>query len=308
MEEDILNKIFIDNSGFYFKVLEKTNMKSKSGNYLFKILYLKSKNIFIVPKASILKGNIEDSLEKDKEFLSKLYIQNCGDTIQVLEKSSERANNHWLYKVEFLKYKYSTLAPKGKIIEGKVRNPYIPSVFNLGFCGEGKIDKQIYSVWYSIFDRCYNSKSKCFIYYGKLGVSISKEWYNFQNFQKWYIENSNWNLNKYNLEIDKDILAFLNDSTTKEYTSKNCLLIPKEINFYITTFSKNYCTDKNKEGYYIDILCDGRRFYEKYLTYEEAKVRYIYLKKKKFLSLLDKYSLPDKLKDILINFIIKKYG
>lgn len=62
----------------------------------------------------------------EDDFVGKFYSQNCGDILQVLEKTFEKSSNgKYLYKVRFQKYIYETLAQKGHILSGNVNNPQI---------------------------------------------------------------------------------------------------------------------------------------------------------------------------------------
>lgn len=74
-----------------------------------------------------------------------------------------------------------------------------------------------------MFNRCYNEK-----YQEEqptyVGCSVSEEFWNFQNFAKWY--NQKKYTCSYPLELDKDLLYEGN----KIYAPSKCCLLPKEIN------------------------------------------------------------------------------
>lgn len=48
---------------------------------------------------------------------------------------------------------------------------------------------KLYKVWTSIKQRCDNEKCNVYYRYGGRGIKISKEWYDFNNFNKWAFEN-----------------------------------------------------------------------------------------------------------------------
>lgn len=114
---------------------------------------------------------------------------------------------------------------------GCIRNPYDRTLFGIGYAGVGDYplsdqcrQTREYMVWTQMLNRCYNEKwnEKSPSYLGI--ATVCEEWYNFQNFAKWYSEN--YYEVKGRLHIDKDILFPGN----KVYCPEKCLLIPQRIN------------------------------------------------------------------------------
>ena len=63
---------------------------------------------------------------------------------------------------------------------------------------------RLYRIWSGMKDRCYNSNSKDFSRYGKIGVIVCIEWRDsFEKFRTWSMENGYEDT----LSIDKDILS-----------------------------------------------------------------------------------------------------
>lgn len=110
------------------------------------------------------------------------------------------------------------------ILQGKVRNPYVRTAFGLGYMGGkniGKNSKKMYLSWKNMFRRCYSEKShKSYEF-----VKVCEEWYNFQNFARWFEEGYNLETMK-GWHLDKDILIKGN----KLYSPESCCLVPAEIN------------------------------------------------------------------------------
>jgi hypothetical protein len=114
-----------------------------------------------------------------------------------------------------------------RIKEGTISNPNHPTVWKVGYLGEGKyISREggkltvVYLKWSNMLERCYSEE-----YHKKqptyIGCSVDERWHNFQVFAKWFEENY---IEGY--ELDKDILLKGN----KIYSPETCCFVPKEIN------------------------------------------------------------------------------
>jgi hypothetical protein len=130
----------------------------------------------------------------------------------------------------------------GDIKNGQIKNPYHPSVFGIGYIGEGYYRPnengrrtKKYLTWQNIL------KSRLKKY---AEVTVCEEWECFQNFAKWHEENyiEGW-------EIDKDIIC----KDCKIYSPSTCTVIPKEINML-------FLRHKNREGYPTGVRKKGARF------------------------------------------------
>lgn len=153
---------------------------------------------------------------------------------QFKDKTGEKFTTNEGYKVEITEYyRYNNctiLFPNGNTLEnipvynlktGKVKNPFHPSVYGVGYLGGKNIgNTEASGQWYGMISRCYSN-----IYNTYKDVNVCKEWHNFQNFAEWF--NKNYK-NKYmsGWDLDKDILIKGN----KIYSPKTCCLVPTEIN------------------------------------------------------------------------------
>lgn len=102
-------------------------------------------------------------------------------------------------------------------------------VFDKGYIGQGSYNSKRngqhtveYLKWHRMFYRCY---SKAYLKDKPTyrGCSVSNEWYNFQEFAKWFNENK-WS--KDCIVLDKDILCKQN----KIYSPDTCILVDQRIN------------------------------------------------------------------------------
>jgi len=141
--------------------------------------------------------------------------------------------------VKFLdKYGYETKTSVDSAQKGHVNNPYAPSLLGRGFSGVGRHKKSIggkltpeYRSWSGAMYRCYGED----IHIRQptySGCSVCGDWWNFQEFSDWYVNNKFYGLG---YQLDKDILVQGN----KVYSPDTCTLIPKELNCLLTDCGAN---------------------------------------------------------------------
>lgn len=115
---------------------------------------------------------------------------------------------------------------------GKVKNPFFPSVYGFGFIGVGDYKAcdgngkhtKCYETWQNMYQRCYYHKwqEKHPSY---KGCKVCKEWNNYQAFAKWHIENY-YEIEGQAMALDKDIL----NKGNKVYSPETCIFVPVSIN------------------------------------------------------------------------------
>ena len=129
---------------------------------------------------------------------------------------------------------------------GQVKNPYYPSIFDVGVIGNKYpinvkntnnkfIKLKEYNTWIGILERCYSEKYRN-THPTYDNVIVCKEWLNYENFYEWLHSQENFDkwLNNNNWNIDKDILIKGN----KIYSSETCCLVPQNVNTLFTKCDK----------------------------------------------------------------------
>jgi len=99
----------------------------------------------------------------------------------------------------------------------------------------------IYNVWQQMKDRCYNSKSKAYKYYGKKGVSICSGWLKFEGFLEWAMSNGykkGLTIDRRDSQEDKRIKISIDDA------SEICEAYDTGI-FIMTDFAKAHNVSKS---------------------------------------------------------------
>ena len=114
---------------------------------------------------------------------------------------------------------------------GNIKCPYERNIYGIGYIGEGKYKvsengkiTRVYRIWNHMLERCYDEK--CQEKYPTYnGCTVCEEWYNFQNFAKWY-EKNYYEIEGERMCLDKDILVKHN----KIYSPDTCIFVPNKIN------------------------------------------------------------------------------
>ena len=93
--------------------------------------------------------------------------------------------------------------------------------------------------------RCYDPNDSSYSNYGAKGVEVSDEFKVYSKFKNWYV--NNYGNPPYGvLELDKDCLSILKGLPNKIYSAETCLLIPSNINTFLSTLGKGIYLTKSK--------------------------------------------------------------
>lgn len=166
------------------------------------------------------------------ENLNHLYeekVNKQGSLMKVVEY-----NNASDIVVEFQdEYKYKKHTQYQNFKSGSVKNPYYPSVHDIGIIGtkypvweNGRPTKE-YSIWATMLKRCFYKKLKDSQPTYK-EVICCKEWLLYENFYEWLCRQPNFDKwkNSKRYALDKDILV----KNNKVYSPETCCLVPQNVN------------------------------------------------------------------------------
>ena len=219
--------------------------------------------------------------------------------------------------VEFLDEYHAIIhSDYDKFKRKSIKNPYFPSVYGVGYLGQGKYNAVEngkitiqYNYWKAMMQRCYcKSINKHTSAYNN--VSVCKEWHNFQNFAKWFDKNF-YSVSGEKMSLDKDILKKGNTI----YSPETCIFAPMKINqLFIknkTVRNSNLCIgvryNKNKNKYQaqcgtsdekrVKTICCVDTLEEAFNKYKEYKENLI-----KSFALQHKDKIPNKLYKAMMSY------
>tara|TARA_Y100001956_G_C4111390_1_gene182623 strand:- start:731 stop:1759 length:1029 start_codon:yes stop_codon:yes gene_type:complete len=135
-------------------------------------------------------------------------------------------------KVQFLNTGNVELFIPTHVRDGGILDKMQPVVANTGYLGKGVFNsktkirgKIIYGTWNSMLQRCYNPKDWRYSFYGGRGVSVCENWWNFQNFAEWFVDNLSLLPENFEYQMDKDL-----KNCGKVYSPESCIFVPKSLN------------------------------------------------------------------------------
>ena len=128
LNDDFIKTLWLQSCGDSVKVIKKSNKKDKKGSYFWEIEFIKYPYKTLAQKGNIIRGTINNPRIEQEEFINKLWLQNCGDILQIIKKTDKKYQNNYYWECEFQKYPYKILALKGEIIRGTVLNPQIEQI------------------------------------------------------------------------------------------------------------------------------------------------------------------------------------
>lgn len=186
-------------------------------------------------------------------------------------------------------HKLRSVVRADNLRRGKVKNPYKPNIYGVGFIGVGDFKcsengrmTHEYCTWVGVLERVYSDKfhKKNPTY---KGCTIDPSWHSFQVFAKWYTESE---YSELNYHLDKDLIK----KDNKRYCPEFCTLVPREINNLINNrlAARGGCPigvsyRKGFGNYIASLNVDGKSSYlgvfdspeEAHLVYVQAKESYV---------------------------------
>ena len=175
------------------------------------------------------------------KYLNEISYRDCVGKVCKSSNSGDfkilKYNDATNVEIQFLKTGYEIVAQLEHIRKGSVKDPYSPSVYNIGVLGTkyastiNGVHTKEYKLWTSMLERCYsgNSRNKYPTYEY---CEVSDNFKSYEYFYGWCHKqigfDNDGNGNPF--QLDKDLLVKGN----KVYSEYSCVFIPREINQLLT--------------------------------------------------------------------------
>ena len=159
-----------------------------------------------------------------KDCVGKICKSQSSGDFKIL-----KYNDYGNVEIQFVKTWYEMVARLGNIKNGEVKDPYSPSVYNIGIVGtkypsrvNGVLTKE-YTLWKNMLERCYSDgfKKQRPTYEG---CKVSENFKHHEYFYEWC--NKQIGFNNKDWHLDKDLLVKGNEV----YSESTCVFIPQEVN------------------------------------------------------------------------------
>lgn len=155
-------------------------------------------------------------------------------------------------KVKFLDTGYEVWVASAEIRNGNIKDRLSPSVCGVGFIGGSKYHShnqtKAYQTWIDMLKRCYRPGKNDASY---AGVTVCKEWLNFQTFCTWHLDNY---VEGY--ELDKD----LKHKGSQIYSPENCMYLPATLNKALNTHVASRSSIEGLRALYPEFSEDIERY------------------------------------------------
>ena len=163
-----------------------------------------------------------------KDCVGKVCKSNLSGDFKIV-----KYNDYENVEIQFLNTCFKTVAILNHIRNGKVKDPYSPSVYEVGITGTkyqpkiNGVNTKEYDLWHSMLERCYSDTYKK-KYPTYESCEVSDNFKSYEYFYEWCnkqigFSNKDWHL-------DKDLLVKGN----KVYSESTCVFLPQEMNKILT--------------------------------------------------------------------------
>lgn len=164
--------------------------------------------------------------------INEIKYNNKGEPFIILERAAEKCTQkHTYYKIQFLKSGYINILRSDDINKGCVKDKLSKACRGVGSIGYINTREYFheYKIWSNMIDRCYNTSSKSYKYYGAKGVRVCERWHRFDYFVEDIRKLPGFDENLFNtrdLKLDKDLLS----KGAKIYSPSTCMWVSDLLN------------------------------------------------------------------------------
>ena len=170
------------------------------------------------------------------KYLNDVSYKDCVGKVCKSKSSGDfeivKYNDAHNVEIQFLKTGFGTTVELGNIRNGRVKDPYLASVFGVGVVGTkypsevNRVKTKEYVLWTHMLRRCYSDyfKKKYPTY---IDCAVSENFNYYEYFYEWCQNQIGFGNNGWHL--DKDLLVKGN----KAYSEDSCVFVPTEINLLL---------------------------------------------------------------------------
>ena len=235
------------------------------------------------------------------KYLNDISYKDCVGKVCKSKYSGDfkilKYNDSGNVEIQFINTGYEAVVELGNIRNGKVKDPYVPSVHGIGVLGakyqsrvNGVLTKE-YVLWCNMLERCYSDALKK-RYPTYEGCEVSENFKSYEYFYEWCQNQTGFSSEGWYL--DKDLLIKGN----KVYNENVCVFIPQDINLLLTK-----CTASRGEHLIGVSWCKRNKAFKATVSKTKGKREYLGL----FNTELEAFKAYKKAKESFIKEQAEKY-
>lgn len=188
------------------------------------------------------------------DMIGKVYKSNNYGEFRVIKEYSkeEKKFRQFVFDIQFLRTNYILKKVlKRAIVEGSVKDKYLPNVCGVACVGEIKSKKNhdlLKDLWQGMINRCYNKNHTGYENYGGRGIFVDSRWLIYANFLEDAVNLPNWLLKKEfpdKYSLDKDFCG------SNKYSKDTCVWASKKEQSYNTRQNKAFLASSPSNDEYI---------------------------------------------------------
>lgn len=165
-------------------------------------------------------------------LIGEHFFNNKGFRYEIVGYCNEYVNNHKKRVVRF-DSGYECVVNTPNILTGNIVDYGRPTVLGIGYGCKSVGNRNLYTRWYKMLSRCYDSSSHNYKWYGLKVVYVCDRWLRYENYEKDIMSMDNYNYLESSpslWNIDKDIVRKGN----KCYCKEMCKIVRKCENVHET--------------------------------------------------------------------------
>lgn len=216
----------------------KSNIK---GSREVLIKWIDTGNTQVVPLQNAIHEALRDKTKREIKF-DKIYQSRSFGPFKILSRAERNSkSNHIMVNIQFINTGTITTVRYCDVLEGNVRDDYMPHVCGVGYIGKASSYHPAYGIWNGMITRCYDKNNANYRLYGAKGVTVCDRWHCFE----YFLEDlplidgyNNWLNNPGLYQLDKDLKQIGKPYNEKVYSLETCCFLYRSDNCRLGAIDK----------------------------------------------------------------------
>ena len=223
-----------------YVILKEVKSNTKGSREVL-IKWIDTGNTQVVPLQNAIHEALRDKTKRQINF-DKVYQSRSFGPFKILSRAERNSkSNHIMVNIQFINTGTITTVRYCDVLEGNVRDDYMPHVCGVGCIGKASSYHPAYNIWNDMITRCYNKNDDHYSSYGGKGVTVCDRWKCFE----YFLEDlplidgyNNWLNNRRVYHLDKDLKQIGKPYNEKVYSLETCCFLHRSDNCRLASIDK----------------------------------------------------------------------